>query len=420
SNSKLAELKVLLLLEVGKTYLDLRQTNNSLRYLQAAEILGDAIKVNITGAYNEYEIDHSYARYYDQINEVQKAEQYLLMALEKARKAKDAPLLKKYYKALSLFYDANGDSRQASAYSLDYIGLSDSLALTNNVNAVAQYEMEKKDQEAQLQIEQLEEKRKRGLRNLLFLGLLSLFIAGGLYLRLRLIRESRARIQKEKDRSESLLLNILPYEVAEELKAKGRIAAREFREVSIIFSDFKGFTEAAGQMTAQKLVSEINTCYEAFDHIMDKYKIEKIKTIGDAYMAAGGLSVTFKDSVKHTVLAALEMQRFIIDRKHTVDGGGDDQPTFEMRVGVHTGPIVAGVVGVKKFQYDLWGDTVNIASRMESNGAINQVNVSQNTYELLRGDPVFNFRSRGKVAVKGKGEMEMYFVNLRMTPLLEV
>ncbi|MCF8371198.1 MAG: tetratricopeptide repeat protein [Bacteroidales bacterium] len=238
-----------------------------------------------------------------------------------------------------------------------------------------------------------------------------LLLAGGFYSRMRYIRKSRATLQVEKDRSENLLLNILPAEIAEELKQNGRAEARDFDLVSILFTDFKGFTEASAKMSAGMLVDEINTCFEAFDAIMEKYNIEKIKTIGDAYMAAGGLPVPTDDSVKNTVLAALEMQAFISTRKASNDADG--LPAFEMRVGIHTGPVVAGIVGVKKFQYDIWGDTVNTASRIESNGEAGKVNISQATYELLKDDPDFAFESRGKIEAKGKGEMEMLFVTIK-------
>ena len=158
------------------------------------------------------------------------------------------------------------------------------------------------------------------------------------------------------------------------------------------------------------MVNEVNTCFKAFDAICGKYKVEKIKTIGDAYMAAGGLPVPTDDSVKNTVLAALEMQEFISKRKKESDAQG--KPAFEMRIGIHTGPVVAGIVGVKKFQYDIWGDTVNTASRIESNGEVGKVNISQATFDLIKNDSQFTFESRGKITAKGKGEIEMYFVNL--------
>ena len=203
-------------------------------------------------------------------------------------------------------------------------------------------------------------------------------------------------------------MNILPTEIAEELKEKGRADAKSFEMVSILFTDFKEFTQTSENLSAEELVGEINICFETFDNICGKYGIEKIKTIGDAYMAAGGLPVPMDDSIKNTVMAALEMQAFISKRKSEKDMLG--KPAFAMRCGIHTGPVVAGIVGVKKFQYDIWGDTVNTASRIESNGEADKVNISHTTYELLKEDNDFTFESRGKIEVKGKGSIEMWFV----------
>lgn len=257
-------------------------------------------------------------------------------------------------------------------------------------------------------------RKKEQARNIsIIVGGLVLLIAGSLYSRLRYIRKSKARLQLEKDRSENLLLNILPEEIANELKEKGKSMARDFEMVSILFSDFIGFTEASAKLSAYDLVNEINTCFEAFDGIMGRFGIEKIKTIGDAYMAAGGLPVPTENSVKNTVMAALEMQKFISTRKNEMNKLG--KHAFKMRIGIHTGPVVAGIVGVKKFQYDIWGDTVNTANRMESNGEAGKVNISQATYELLKDDKNFTFESRGKIKAKGKGAIEMYFVEKAST-----
>ncbi len=253
-------------------------------------------------------------------------------------------------------------------------------------------------------------RKKTQNRNIAYgIGGLVLLLASGLYSRLRYVRKSKSALQVEKDRSENLLLNILPEEIAQELKEKGKSDARDFDMVSILFTDFKGFTEQSSKLSAADLVNEINHCFEAFDGIMEKYSIEKIKTIGDAYMAAGGLPVPTDDSVKNTVLAALEMQEFIVRRLQSKVQRSE--PAFEMRVGIHTGPVVAGIVGVKKFQYDIWGDTVNTASRMESSGEVGKVNISKSTYGLLKDDAEFAFESRGWIKVKGKGEMEMWFVS---------
>jgi class 3 adenylate cyclase len=271
-------------------------------------------------------------------------------------------------------------------------------------------------EEAKLKVEMAhlqEVSKKDKTRNLLMGGgLLLLMAAIGFFSRWRYVKKSRDTISKEKDRSENLLLNILPAEIAEELKEKGEAAARDFDTVSILFTDFKGFTQASEKLSAADLVAEINTCFKAFDGIVGKYTIEKIKTIGDAYMAAGGLPVPDENGAKNTVFAGIEMQAFMINRKAERDADG--LPAFEMRVGIHTGPVVAGIVGVKKFQYDIWGDTVNTASRMESTGEVGQVNISEATYNLVKDEPQFAFESRGKILAKGKGEIEMYFVEIKL------
>lgn len=216
------------------------------------------------------------------------------------------------------------------------------------------------------------------------------------------------QLQIEKQKSDDLLLNILPAEIADELKKYGKVEAREFEQVSILFGDFKDFTQIAQRMSHQELVAEINECYQQFDQIISCYGIEKIKTIGDSYMAAGGLPHKDPLSAAHAVLAALDMQEYMIARKSM--RSMLSLPAFEMRVGIHTGRVVAGVVGLKKFQYDIWGDTVNTASRMENTGEVGMVNISFDTYRLLKYDSQFKFIHRGNIDVKGKGKLPMYYV----------
>jgi class 3 adenylate cyclase len=254
--------------------------------------------------------------------------------------------------------------------------------------------------------------KKKRARNLsIGGGLIVLMFAIGLWVRLRWVRKSRFLLQKEKDRSEKLLLNILPVEIAEELKSSGKAEARNFEMVSILFTDFQDFTQIAQEFSAKELVEELNICFQEFDKICVKNGIEKIKTIGDSYMAAGGLPVPTNDSVKNTIVAALEMQDFIQKRKS--ENLSQRKPAFEMRAGVHTGTLVAGIVGLNKFQYDVWGDSVNTSSRMESNGRVGKVNISQDTYEFMKDDLNFTFENRGQIEVKGKGKVGMWFVMRR-------
>jgi ligand-binding sensor domain-containing protein/class 3 adenylate cyclase len=221
------------------------------------------------------------------------------------------------------------------------------------------------------------------------------------------IERQKDIIQSEKEKSDELLLNILPSEVAEELKEKGYTTAKAFDEVTVLFSDIKGFTHVAEKLTAQELVKEINTYFSSFDNIMNQFGLEKIKTIGDAYIAAGGLPEGNKAAPKNVVEAAIAMQQVVENLKQ--ERVENNLPYFELRIGIHTGPVVAGVVGIKKFQYDIWGDTVNLAARMEQSGVPGKINISEDTYELVKEK--FTCVHRGKVEAKNKGEIDMYFVD---------
>ncbi|MBK9176570.1 MAG: tetratricopeptide repeat protein [Flavobacteriales bacterium] len=320
-------------------------------------------------------------------------------------------------------YDRVGDFRKAYRAQTEYMAVNDSLIGLNNSKEVTRLEVSRAFQERMLadsldHVRQRYEQelvytatlgQERERRNLfLYTGLGVLLLAGGLWNRLRFTRRSRAAIQQEKERSEDLLHNILPVEVARELKEKGEAEARLIESVTVLFTDFKGFTAMSELVSPKQLVHDLHECFSAFDRICGKHGIEKIKTIGDAYMAAGGLPTPSATHARDAVLAALEMRDFIAEGKARKIAAG--LPYFEIRIGIHTGPVVAGIVGVKKFAYDIWGDTVNTASRMESSGEPGQVNISAATYRILKDEPGFLFTPRGEVSAKGKGALSMYFV----------
>jgi adenylate cyclase len=222
----------------------------------------------------------------------------------------------------------------------------------------------------------------------------------------RRLKDKNRIIQEEQERSNELLLNILPKPIADELKEYGKAKPRKYKDATVLFSDFKNFSKISEQLTPEELVEDLDKSFKAFDFIISQYEdIEKIKTIGDAYMCASGLSDR-RNLPNNIIRAAIEMQQFLDEQKQEKIRLG--KPYFEARIGIHTGPVVAGVVGVNKFAYDIWGDTVNIASRVESNGQEGRVNISEATYSLVKYN--FECEYRGKVQAKNKGLIDMYFV----------
>ncbi len=216
------------------------------------------------------------------------------------------------------------------------------------------------------------------------------------------ISQRTAELQHEQTRTKELLHNILPMEVADELSATGSVRSVRHESVTILFTDFSEFTQTVSAMPADRMVAELNEIFEAFDNITDACGVEKIKTIGDAYMAAAGLPKACPDHAHRCVRAGLRMIDYLEDRNRTTAF------KWSLRVGIHSGPVVAGVVGKRKYAFDIWGDTVNIASRMESAGEIGRVNISAYTSDLIRQE--FDCEYRGKVDAKGKGNLDMYFV----------
>jgi adenylate cyclase len=265
----------------------------------------------------------------------------------------------------------------------------------------------------ELQEQELKIQRTKNFRNILLLCLLfAISIMILVYRRFldnqkqKKILETKNRIiEDEQNRSDELLRNILPEAIATELKNEGFAKARKYETATVLFTDFKSFTQISEQLTPEQLVSELDTYFKAFDFIISQYKIEKIKTIGDAYMCASGLSDRI-GSPLNMVKAALEIQEFLNEMK--LEKMAQNAPYFEARIGIHTGPVVAGVVGVKKFAYDIWGDTVNTAARMQEACEPGKINISEATHAEVRYN--YQCRSRGKLPAKNKGNIEMFYV----------
>lgn len=213
-------------------------------------------------------------------------------------------------------------------------------------------------------------------------------------------------MSEEKKKSEKLLKNILPEEIIKELQNSGVASAKMFKNATILFSDFKDSTLICEKLNPSELVELIDLYFSSFDDIMQRHGVEKIKTVGDAYLAAGGLPVPGKCDTKAVVTAAFEMQT--VSNKINKERSAKNLPYFELRIGIHVGSVIAGVVGTLKFAYDIWGDTVNVAARMEQNGAPGKINVSGEVHELIKSD--FQCTYRGKIEAKNKGQIDMYFV----------
>jgi len=223
-----------------------------------------------------------------------------------------------------------------------------------------------------------------------------------------MLNNAQESLEIERQRAESLLLNILPSSIAQRLKDQNTIIADEFEKVTILFADIVGFTSFSEKLSPKRVVDVLNKVFSLFDNLVEKYHLEKIKTIGDAYMVAGGLPSPMEDSVETIADLSLEMQQALAQFNI------ENNQTFTIRIGIHTGAVVAGVIGIKKFIYDVWGDTVNTASRMESHGLPGQIQVSEQTYKRLKHK--YTFKERGIIDVRGKGGMKTYLLQRKMSP----
>ncbi len=239
------------------------------------------------------------------------------------------------------------------------------------------------------------------------LVLMGVFLILIIYQFVKAVNAAEDRLTEEHAQSEELLLNILPREVAAELKRDGSSRPRHYASATVCFTDFEGFTKIAESLAPTELVEELDRCFSYFDSLMERHKLEKLKTIGDSYMFAGGIPKTNHTHAVDCVMAALEIQAFMNQMKEIK--GSQGLPYWQLRLGIHSGDLVAGVIGEKKFAYDVWSDTVNSASRCESSGVTGKINISGAAYELVKD--FFECEYRGAVPAKNKGTIEMYFVH---------
>ncbi|MFC2147943.1 adenylate/guanylate cyclase domain-containing protein [Bacteroidota bacterium] len=316
---------------------------------------------------------------------------------------------------LSEIYEKRGNTAESLKYYKNHVIFRDSVSNIEKVremaNLRADFEVSQKQTEVDLlekesEIQMLKDKRQRIIIYATVLALIFIFVLlFFLYRRYSFVKETNTIIEEERNRSDSLLLNILPKETAQELKETGHVEAKKFESVTVLFTDFKDFTRSSADLSPERLVRSVDYYFSRFDEVMEKHGLEKIKTMGDAYMCTGGIHLNKEDHAIRMVHAAFEIVKITEEVKIK---NQDNIMPYEIRIGINTGPVIAGVVGTQKFAYDIWGDTVNVAARMETNSETGRINISENTYELIKDE--FECEYRGKMKVKNKGMMKMYYV----------
>lgn len=327
--------------------------------------------------------------------------------------------LKDTYENIANCYSALSDYRQALQYQRLYSITKDSLYNEENSQKLAglqfQFDIEKKEAEIALLNQEnatsaAKLQQQRTLRNLLLaIAAFLLITIGGITYQYLFVKKTNKIISEERNKADKLLLNILPAETAEELKKYGAVKAKKYEFATVLFTDFVAFTKHVENIPPEELVQNIDYYFKAFDAIFEKYGMEKIKTIGDSYMCAGGLPIPNDTNPEDAILAGLEIVQFVNDLKYNRP---DYVHQFDIRVGINTGPVISGVVGTTKFQFDVWGDTVNVASRMETACEAGKVNISEFTYAYVKDK--FSFIERGDVEVKNRGKIKMYYVEGRI------
>lgn len=394
---------------IALCYVELNDKKKALYYYALA--LNGYLKYGLR--FEEANVYYNLGELYERFKQPDSAVYYGNKGLLLARELKDLPKVACCYQLLAKAYASKGNYPKAYSYQEQFALLNDSLLNTEKVRSISEmqtkYETELKTQEIDLLQQQNELANIKTSRSLgINIGLAStllgiLFVTFAFYSQGKKKEKLNTALQKEKQKSDDLLLNILPEEVATELKQNGQSTARQYNNVTVLFTDFVNFTGLSEQMSPTELVAEIHKNFTAFDAIIEKHGLEKIKTIGDAYLAVCGLPNETPDHAQRVAKAALEISAFM----ETNNG------KFQIRMGIHSGPVVAGIVGVKKYAYDIWGDTVNTASRMESTSEAGKINISSATHELIKRE--FECSYRGKINAKNKGEVDMWFVDSKIT-----
>lgn len=377
--------------------------------LQASENMNEAIL--LLEALQEYYPIAVYLNYIADIYFAQGDEgtalKYANRSLELAVRHSLKEQISDAYLKLAEIYEQAGKLKESYGYYKNHIAYKDSVKDITAIQQMADLRTDFEVSKKQIEVD-LANQQKRNQQIIAIGTGIALFLIGllaiGLFRRYRYIKSTNQIIEQERNRSEALLLNILPKETAQELKQHGKVQAKKFASVTVLFADFKGFTQYAETLTPEQVVETVDYYFSKFDAIIQEHSLEKIKTIGDAYMCAGGLPFPSEDHAGKVVRAAKAMAEFVAATRKSAEVAH----TFEVRIGIHTGPVVAGVVGTQKFAYDIWGDTVNIAARMESASEPGKINISESTYLLVK--EVIACTYRGEIDVKNKGTLKMYFV----------
>jgi class 3 adenylate cyclase/tetratricopeptide (TPR) repeat protein len=397
---------------IGKVYLRKGNSDEALKYHSLA--LSIAEKTN--GKTHIMQSYRGMANVYTEKNDFATALMYFKRSEELAKEIDSKSSLKDIYEYMSEAYYKAGDLKNAYTYHRKFADYKDSVLTESTEKKLGalrlEFDLEKKQSQINLltkdnDLQTAKIKRQQFAKNAFLVGLCLVFVIALLIFRNYLVKVRTHKIlDKQKNEIEGLLLNILPKEVARELQASGHATPRHYDSVSVMFTDFQAFTIIADNMSPNELVAELDACFIAFDNIIEKHNLEKIKTIGDSYMCAGGIPVPDENHVLNIVKAGLEIQEYISE--HNIARIQRGLKPWVARIGLHAGPVVAGVVGKKKYAYDIWGSTVNIASRMEANGEPGKVNVSQAVYEIIKDH--YTCIPRGKISAKNIGEIDMYFI----------